>query len=70
MIKVKSTHLDGVGYDKETKVLEVKFKNGDTYHYSNIDQNTYDSLMAAKSIGKHFTTSIAKKHTGKKQRHG
>lgn len=70
MIKVKSSHLDSVGYDGETKVLEVKFKNGDTYHYSNIDKDAYDSLMAAKSIGKHFTTSIATKHTGKKQKRG
>ena len=65
-LQVKSSNLRSVGYDKETKTLEVEFPNGTLYHYSGIDKQTYSELMNAESIGRHFNISIRNHFKGEK----
>jgi hypothetical protein len=58
MKSVDSSLITAVGYDADNKKLAVKFKSGSTYNYSGVDQGTYDAMMKAESIGKHFGTNI------------
>jgi len=55
MKKVKSSNLEHIRYMPESNTLEVKFINGGIYHYSNVDQKTYDAFEEAKSHFYSFT---------------
>lgn len=57
-IKVKSSKLSEVGYDREKKVLEVKFKNQELYIFKEVPSNFWTELMLAPSIGKYFFNNI------------
>lgn len=63
----KSSNIDHLDYNAETNTLEVKFKNGGIYHYSNVDKKTYDAFEKAESHGKHFAKYINGKFQHKKQ---
>lgn len=51
---VKSSTIAGIGYDAKGQVMAVQFKSGSTYHYSGVSAAAHQSLLGAKSIGKHF----------------
>jgi len=58
---VKSSNLKSVGYDPETEILEIEFKNGFVYHYFEVPQSRYDGLMNASSKGSYLNQSIKRK---------
>lgn len=60
---VKSSNIESIGYDVETKTLAVKFISGREYHYHDVDPRLHTELMAAPSIGKFFGEHIRDKHT-------
>jgi KTSC domain len=53
---VNSSDLQSVGY--EDGILEIKFHSGDVYHYSNVPENIFVSLMNASSKGQYFNAYI------------
>ena len=55
---VKSSSIAGIGYDATSSTLAVQFKGGATYHYSGVSAAAHQSLVSAKSIGKHFGTAF------------
>lgn len=57
-ITVASSNVASVGYDAETAVLEVEFRNGGIYHYEGVPQPAYDGLMASGSIGAYLNANI------------
>jgi len=62
MKKVVSSHINSIHYDPETKVLEVTFNGGSTYHYNNVNESDYNAFEQAKSHGKHFDKHIKNKY--------
>jgi hypothetical protein len=50
-IRVTSTSLVSIGYDPETKTLELEFVAGTVYQYFDVPQSVYEALMAADSKG-------------------
>ena len=65
MIKMQkvanSSQLEEIGYDKDTKALEIKFKNTiNHYLYYNVPEQLYEELMLVKGKGKFFHQFIAK----------
>lgn len=62
MSAVKSSQVAEAGYDPATNTLAVKFSSGGIYHYQGVTQKSYDSLLSAKSFGKHLQSSIVGKH--------
>ncbi len=58
---VESSNIVSVGYDKESLVLEVEFKKGKVYRYSDVDGLTYAGLLTAESVGKYFHQNIKDK---------
>lgn len=63
MVKVTSSNIDTVGYDNDTRQLQVTFKSGDTYRYQDVPVSTFASLLTAKSRGSFFAKNVAKKFT-------
>jgi len=57
---VESSNVASVGYDEETKTLEVAFKSGSIYQYSGVEPQTHADLMGAESIGKFVQQNIVK----------
>ena len=56
---VKSSNVKEVGYDAETKVLEVKFKSGGVYQYAGVQPEMYADLLVAKSVGR-FVSKVVR----------
>jgi len=55
---VISSNLKSVGYDMNTKTLEIEFKNGSVYQYYEVPLDVYEGLMKAPSHGKFFHAHI------------
>jgi len=56
--RVQSSNLKSVGYDAETKTLEVEFHDGDVYQYFNVPAVVHRDLLHAPSIGQYFSFFI------------
>ena len=56
-----SSNIDSYGYDKKTKKLNVKFRNGNTYQYEAIPQVTVDQLKTAQSAGSFLHKNVFRK---------
>ena len=65
-INVKSSQIKSIGYDKDEKILEIEFKKGTVYQYSDIYHEVYMELITAKSVGSFFMRNINKKYEYKK----
>ena len=55
---VNSTSIKSIGYDSKLKKMEVEFKKGTVYTYSDVSEEVYDTLMTSESIGKAFASLI------------
>ena len=60
-LPVASRALKSVGYDRESRTLELEFTSGTLYHYFDVPEFTFRALMHAKSKGRFFQTSIDRK---------
>ena len=56
--KVESSNLVSVGYDPASRVLEVEFKGGSIYQYSDCPASLFKSLQDAESKGSFFSKNI------------
>lgn len=57
---VSSTNLRAVGYDPDTRTLEIEFLNGGLYRYSGVPASVHADLMSASSHGSYFDANIKK----------
>ncbi len=55
---VDSSMIHAVGYDKETRTLEVVFNSGRVYQYYDVPSEEYEGLMAAESKGRYMRACI------------
>lgn len=55
---VTSSNIASIGYDEETRTLEIEFHSGDIYTYYPITLSGYNDLMNAASIGSYFFKNI------------
>lgn len=58
--RVSSSNLASVGYDPNTRMLEIEFHSGGIYQYSNVPAYVYSSLMSASSHGSYFDAHVKK----------
>lgn len=61
MIRVISSAIDAVGYDKDRRQLFIKFKQGDTYNFCRVPESIYQGLMSASSKGSYYDNFIKDK---------
>ncbi|THF60454.1 KTSC domain-containing protein [Pseudothauera rhizosphaerae] len=59
-VPVSSSNLRAVGYDPETRILEVEFLNGGLYSYSGVPSSIHPGIMSASSHGSYFEACIKK----------
>lgn len=57
---IKSTTVLTVGYDSESKTLEVQFTGGKIYQYYDVPPQMYELLLQAESSGE-FLNKVIKK---------
>ncbi|MFB2768721.1 KTSC domain-containing protein [Pelatocladus sp. BLCC-F211] len=62
MLPIYSSMATAVGYNDDKNILQVEFHNGAVYQYSDIDQDTWQDLQQADSIGKFFNENVRGKY--------
>ncbi len=67
-VPVNSTNITAVGYDPDSAVLCIEFKDGSAYEYFDVPQHEYDGLMSAESQGKYANQNIYKRYRQNKVR--
>jgi hypothetical protein len=55
---VESSMLREVGYDPETRTLEVEFTSGSVYEYYDVPPEQHEGLLRAESLGQYFLANI------------
>ena len=63
---VTSSNISAIGYDPETRTLEIEFKGGGIYSYEGVTAEKASALLAADSIGSHFHKHIRGIHAHSK----
>jgi hypothetical protein len=65
---VDSDAIMAMGYDAMEQVLYIQFrKTKRVYSYRGVNQQAFESLSNAKSLGQHFSKNILPHHTGLKE---
>mgnify|MGYP001593409864 CR=1 FL=1 len=52
--KVESSNVESVGFDRESGLLEVEYRSGKVYQYTDVKPDEYAALLAAESKGRHL----------------
>ncbi len=61
MVRVVSSAMDAVGYDKDKQRLFITFKQGDTYTFCRVPESIHQGLMTAGSKGSYYDNFIKDK---------
>lgn len=61
MVRVVSSAIDAVGYDKDKQQMFIKFKQGDTYTFCRVPESIHQGLMSANSKGSYYDNFIKDK---------
>lgn len=56
-----SATIKAIGYDQESRVLQVEFVSGARYRYRDVDPDVYAAFLSAPSKGTYFDRQIKKK---------
>ena len=60
---VASSNLVSVGYDPNSKTLEIEFKQGRVYQYFGVPAYIFRGLMQASSKGEYFHAYIKDRYS-------
>ena len=58
MIKVVSSNIESIGYLESTKTLMVEFKGGSLYEYNDVEEEIFNQIINADSVGSTFNKLI------------
>lgn len=53
-----SISLQSVAYDPTTQIMQIEFRNGSAYEYSDVPPEILAGLLAAESHGAYFNENI------------
>jgi hypothetical protein len=67
-VLVQSSVISSVEYDAKGKTLEVEFRTGRVYQYSNVPQRVFDDLTRAPSVGAFFNREIRDRYASREIR--
>jgi len=57
-IPVSSSNINSIGYDRQSRVLEVEFSSGDVYQYFDVPEHLYNILIGTSSKGQFLNEHI------------
>ncbi|HXK61902.1 MAG TPA: KTSC domain-containing protein [Acidobacteriota bacterium] len=60
---VCSSNIRYIGYDPESKILELEFHSGSIYQYYEAPENIYQSIMRSASKGSYFHNYTKSRHS-------
>lgn len=66
---VNSSRVKSIGYDKQSKVLEIEFFELGIYQYIDVPLRVYETFLSVKSKGRFFDGVIKDKYPCKKVNH-
>ncbi len=58
VVAVESSTLATVGYDEDSKLLELEFRSRAVYHYFEVPGDVHQALLSAPSKGNCFNRTI------------
>jgi hypothetical protein len=64
--RVNSSKLRSVGYDEQTRTLEVEMSNGQVFQYSGVYPEVHRRFMAAPNPTTFFDDKIAEEYAAKR----
>lgn len=67
-IAVQSKDIAIIGYDQKKRLLEVAFRSGGVYHYSDVPEDIFRSFVNAPSKGTFFASAIKDQYSASKIR--
>lgn len=56
--RVQSSNISSIGYEENSRTLEIEFNTGKIYQYSQVSENVYKALMNAPSHGSYFNANV------------
>jgi hypothetical protein len=56
--EVKSSNILAIGYDKDSKILHVKFVGNNVYEYSAVPTELFEAFSGSESKGKFFAANV------------
>jgi len=65
---VSSSNIRSVGYDLDTRTLEVEFHSSGIYQYAGVPETIYQGFMRAASKGSYFHDHIKGRYPDKQMR--
>jgi hypothetical protein len=57
-VNVESSMIEAVGYDPDSKEMEVVFHSGQIYRYADVPREVYEGLLAADSKGQYMHAHV------------
>lgn len=67
---LSSTTIRSVGYDPQSRMLEIEFHSDGVYQYEDVGQDTYHGLLAAPSKGHFFDERIRDRYAWQRVEEG
>lgn len=65
--RVGSTNVHSVGYDADTRTMEVEFHGGGVYRYHNVPAEVHRRVVDSKSVGGALASHVVGKYRHVKQ---
>lgn len=59
-VSVTSSRIAAMKYDESMMSLDIRFRNGRIYRYTNVVPSLYTTIAGADSIGSEFQTAIVR----------
>lgn len=63
MMKVRSSAIRAVGYDRSIRRMRITFEQGYTYDFCEVPPDVYEALMAASSKGTYYNKYIKDRYS-------
>jgi hypothetical protein len=58
MVPVSSSAINAVGYDADTRQMNIEFKQGHTYTFCGVPESIFNGLLNAQSVGSYYDQHI------------
>lgn len=59
---VTSSNVAAVGYDDQSKSMQILFVSGALYEHRNVERADYQALLRASSVGSHYRRTFVSRY--------
>ena len=58
MIRVSSSAIRAVGYDRDSQRMKITFQQGSTYTFCRVPEHVFNGFLSASSKGRYYDSYI------------